>query len=194
LGSCWEYRNPRGKVRESSVTEPMSAFSAAKISLHWFGRFMANDLGLDFIWLRPFYVYGIGQKSSSLIPYLIRNAREGRVPTVNNLGTKNDFVCVDDVARAISKASTSPTGPYAVYNVGSGRLTSVRAVVGTVYRELGVGKRPRKVLVKERFARASASFYADISRIHRDLGWVPSADIKEGVRQVVFYDHSDLRF
>jgi dTDP-6-deoxy-L-talose 4-dehydrogenase (NAD+) len=194
LGSCWEYSNPKGKLKESSATRPESAFSVAKNSLHCFGRLMAKELCLDFVWLRPFYVYGVGQKSSSLIPYLIKNAREGRLAKIKSPDAKNDFIYVDDVARAIAKATTSPTGRYAVYNVGSGKLTSVRTVVDTVYRELGMGNKLRKVFDKKRPAGAAASFYADISRIRRDLGWTPSVDFKEGIKKVVLHENSDIRF
>jgi len=194
LGSCWEYGTPKGKLRESAATNAESAFSAAKNSLHCFGHLIAKELCLDFVWLRPFYVYGVGQKSSSLIPYLVENAREGRVAKINSLDAKNDFIYVDDVARAILAATTSSTGRYAVYNVGSGKLTSVRTVVDTVYNELGMENKPRKVFIRKRSARAAPSFYADISQIRRELGWTPSVDFKEGIKKVVLHENSDIRF
>lgn len=99
-GSCWEYGRDSGKISEDADPRPANAFSAAKTALHWLGREAAKEYGMEFIWARIFYVYGPGQKASSLIPHLIADKLHGVLPAIKNPNGGNDFVYVGDVARA----------------------------------------------------------------------------------------------
>ena len=71
-GSCWEYGQQTGELKEDDTLKPFSAFSAAKNCLHWSGREIAQENDMVFVWTRLFYVYGPGQKENSLIPYIIK--------------------------------------------------------------------------------------------------------------------------
>ena len=88
-GSCWEYGQQSGKVSEDMTLKPFNAFSSAKNSLHWLGEQIARENNMHFIWTRLFYVYGPGQRETSLIPYLINCAQKGKKPEVENLFARN---------------------------------------------------------------------------------------------------------
>src|SRR3989344_8303564 len=67
-GSCLEYGGLKGKVREEDVGTPPNSLYKAKVELYEKGKERGEGLGIKFIWARPFYVYGPGQKKGSLIP------------------------------------------------------------------------------------------------------------------------------
>ncbi|MGC9968340.1 MAG: NAD(P)-dependent oxidoreductase [Minisyncoccia bacterium] len=173
VGSCWEYGRDSGKIGEDTDPRPTSAFSAAKTALHWLGRETAKEYGMEFVWARIFYVYGPGQKASSLIPHLIADKRVGTLPVVKNPNGGNDFVYVGDVACALRMLIEKKT-PHGIYNIGAGRVTGVREVARAVY-----GK---DVIARKGLARG---FYADIARIKKDVGWKPSVSITAGVRAMM---------
>ena len=91
-GSCWEYGEQSGKLSEDMSPKPMNAFSAAKNSLHLLGKEIARENNIQFIWTRLFYVYGPGQKETSLIPYLINCAKINKTPEIKNPSARNDFI------------------------------------------------------------------------------------------------------
>ena len=103
---------------------------------------------------------------------------------------------VEDVAEAIVKILEKCKEKSAVYNVGSGRLTSVVRVANLVTKEYystrlanshgHIRKAPMRnkmKLLKE--PKKTEGFYADISKIKKEIGWMPKVSIEEGVRRTI---------
>ena len=139
---------------------------------------------MHFIWTRLFYVYGPGQRESSLLPYIISCVRQGKNPELKTPAARNDFIYVEDVARAISDIVKRPQTD-GVYNIGSGSSTSVQQIVETVcdkfgfpYESGGLNSLTKSPVV---------DFWADISRIKSDTGWEPKTSIKEGIQKTIDY-------
>lgn len=183
-GSCWEYGQQTGKLSENLIPKPTNAFTAAKNALHYLGRELAREKGMHFIWVRLFYVYGPGQRETSLIPYIINSVRQGTKPEIKTPWTKNDFVYVEDVARAIL-AIVKNHDKDGVYNVGSGSSTSIQQIVEIVCDRFNFTD---KCSTLDNTADGSVvDFWADISRIKRDTGWEPQTGIKEGIQKTIDY-------
>jgi UDP-glucose 4-epimerase len=139
-GSCWEYGQKTGELHEDSPVKPSNPFTTAKQALHMMGREIAREKNMEFIWTRLFYVYGPGQKSHSLIPHIINSIRSGDHPNIKTPNSRNDFVYVEDAARAISILSTTePKGE--IYNIGSGYSTEIADIINMVYRYYGSNKK-----------------------------------------------------
>jgi nucleoside-diphosphate-sugar epimerase len=183
-GSCWEYGQQAGKLREDIALKPFNAFSAAMNALHWVGGEIASEHDMRFIWTRVFYVYGPGQRGTSLIPYIIDCVRKGENPEIKTPWAKNDFVYVEDVARAIT-AIVRESKKDGVYNIGSGSSTSVQQIVEIVCNKFNSPEKCSKI------ANATDSpvvdFYADISKIRSDIGWEPQIGIGEGIGKIIDY-------
>ncbi len=157
-------------VRKKNEGNLFSALYAAKASLYWLGSKVAADRGMKLIWARIFFAYGLGQRAQSLIPYVMSSVRRGEVPQLKNLRGGNDFVYVDDVARALRMlAEKSRSLESAAYNSGSGRLTSVAGVAGHIYH-LERQAAPTEFSVPQE----SSGFYANISKI-KERNWLGAA-------------------
>jgi UDP-glucose 4-epimerase len=182
-GSCWEYGQQSGKLSEDMALKPLSAFTAAKNSLHWLGAEIAKENNMQFIWTRIFYVYGPGQRETSLIPYLINCARAGKTPEVKSPLAKNDFIYIEDVVGALSlllkKCKRS-----GIYNIGSGKSTSVQDIIKTVFNNLNLQYGPTYKSVNSNVS-SSDNFWADTSKIKREIGWKPKTTIKEGIKKTI---------
>lgn len=180
-GTVWEYADQKGKRRESDALRPVNALAAAKIALSTFGRFVAADAGMEFVWARFFSVYGPGQKGHSLIPHIVTSVRSGVPFVVKNPRGGIDFVYVEDLARAlVLLVSKRLPAEEHTYNIGSGRLSGVSRVVDIVCRELGVPS-PRSR------ARTVTGCFADIRKVRRAVGWAPKTALPDGVRAAVRY-------
>lgn len=184
VGTQWEYGDRKGAAREDDPLIPYNALAAAKIALLHFGKEIAKEKNIKFSWLRLFSVYGPGQRPGSLIPSTVRTLEQGFDPQFKSLDTKNDFIYVEDVARAISAVLKKQKPQIALYNVGSGKLTSVREIVREIYHAFG--RRMGSGLVSHGQSHVP-ELLADISKIQKEIGWKPRTSIKDGIRKTVRY-------
>ena len=182
-GTCFEYGDVTGKVSENITINPGTPFVAAKHALHIMGEAITRENGADFIWMRFFYVYGSGQRSGSLIPHIMSCADGKLLPGLKNPSARNDFVYVEDVARAVTAAVLYGKGNK-TYNVGSGKLTSVAEITRLIYSGLHAEDIYRNFINSSKIV-PTGGFYAKITDIHRDLGWSPKVTMREGIRKIM---------
>lgn len=184
-GSCAEYGlgQQSGKLSEGSPLKAKDAFSVAKNTLNFLGQEISKERGIKFVWGRIFFCYGPGQREASLIPLLINYAKGGKKPEIDDHDKKIDFIYVEDVAEAIvrilEKAKKS-----SVYNIGAGKPTSLSKIVKITGKLLGKEKEFEKLISHKSKAKWS-DFYADISKIRKEIGWKPKTDIYDGIRNTI---------
>lgn len=196
-GSGWEYGVQHGKLSEDSTSNPFDAYTAAKHSVNLFGWEIAKESNMSFVWLRPFFIYGPGQRSLALIPSLLSSINKGEKPEIRNPNAKNDFVYVEDVAEAIALAvdkcfPQKETVPkHYVYNVGSGKLTGVIDIIKYICLKFN-SKTNYKKMAKQPQDKITTSF-ASITKIRKEIGWKPKTDIKRGINLMIKYHLNEVR-
>jgi nucleoside-diphosphate-sugar epimerase len=177
IGSCWEYGDLQGTVSESMAPSRPGMFAACKTALCGIGGTLLADAGISLAWLRPFFIYGPGQRTTSLIPSCIEAAATGLSPTLRTPDAVNDFVHVDDVAAATA-AVVEAEQSTGVYNVGSGTPSRVADVANLVCRLMG-----RPAPFPE--GTGGEGCWADIARLRCDTKWAPRISLDEGVAAIV---------
>lgn len=182
-GSLWEYGTTKGKVPEDTQIIPFNLFTAAKNSLNILGREIFKEKDTTFIWLRIFYVYGPGQRMGSLIPSIIDSIKNNKAPEIRNPEAKNDFVYVDDVAEAIISFLNKKDIESGEYNVGSGKLTSIRDIL----RMISTNMKSKLHFEKSEMKQQDKLAYlrADLRKIKNATGWEPQYDFKEGLKKTI---------
>ncbi len=94
-----------------------------------------------------------------------------------------DYVHVRDIIQANLLAMTSDKANYEVFNVGTGRATSILDVARILMRELGVSFEPE---VTSKFRAGDIRHcFASVEKIRSTLGFSPSVNLGEGVRDLV---------
>jgi nucleoside-diphosphate-sugar epimerase len=185
LMSSYLYGPPRRlPIAEDHPIDPNSPYNHSKALVESIGEFYAAKFGLPVTILRPFNIYGPGQRSDFLIPSLVRQALDATTNTIEvaDLEPRRDYLYLDDLLRAIL-ATLAHSHPFATYNIGSGLSYSVEQVIQTVQAAAGTDKpfrsrgqrRPSEVM----------DTVADISKARSELGWEPSVPFAEGIRRVV---------
>lgn len=152
------------------LTPPPNAYAVAKNSLRALAEVWAKEQAVQLIWARLFYVYGPGQRPTALIPYLMGCQQRGETPQIKNPGQANDFVYIEDVARALTTILEKCQAKTVVYNIGSGQLTAVEKIRQIIY---GESLKRQKV----------NGLKADLTLMKKEIGWRPTTTIEDGINR-----------
>lgn len=179
--------DPALPKRETMTPRPTSPYASSKLAGEDLCAVFRRAYGLETVALRFFNVYGPRQDPNgpyaAVIPRFIDAVRAGESPVLYGDGEQTrDFVHVDDVARALALAATTPGLPGGPYNVASGdsiTLNQLVAVLGTVFgRAVPIRHEPER----PGDIRHSA---ADVSAIRDALGFEPTITLEEGLARTV---------
>jgi UDP-glucose 4-epimerase len=114
-------------MREDHPLLPISPYGVSKLALEHYLRVFNRLFGLRGIAVRPFSVYGPGQRK--LVVYdLLKRILDGEDPLLISApaDVTRDFVYVEDVAAAIVALARAAPAEGEAYNLASGRPTSLR--------------------------------------------------------------------
>ena len=138
--------------------------------------------------LRYFNVYGSRQALSN--PYTgvaaIFSSRllNGKPPLVNEDGKQSrDFIHVSDVVRANLLAMHCPAEGGRIYNVGTGRATTIQGLAELLAEKMGLGIPPE---VTGLFRAGDVRHcIADTTRAKAELGFEPQVQLERGIPELI---------
>lgn len=189
------YGSAAGRLEESTRPAPETVYGRAALAAEWLAAASARAHGLDVTALRVFNAAGAADSALAdtagltIVPQVLAEVRAGRPARIHGDDWPTpDGTCVRDLvhpadiasafALAVEAADASRGGDFHVYNVGSGRGTSVRELVEGI-RSRVPGAPPSVVLPRRPGDVAVA--VASIDAIASQLGWRPS----EGLEQIL---------
>lgn len=144
--------------------------------------------------MRCFNVYGPRQSLSN--PYtgvtaiFISRLKNNKAPIVYEDGNQSrDFISVHDVVDALILAMTSKKADHNVFNLGSGKMTSINEVGLTLAKLL------KKDIVPEVTYKSRTDdirhCYADNSKAKKILGWKPKITLKTGFDELIKWSEKE---
>jgi UDP-glucose 4-epimerase len=128
---------PSLPLHENSEKQPLSAYGADKLGCELHARVAGKVHGLPSVGLRLFNVYGPGQDPKSpysgVISIFCERLRRGEPIEVFGDGRQTrDFIFVADVITALLRAMDTRMSGHAVFNICTGRATTVLEVAQTI--------------------------------------------------------------
>ena len=189
-GSCSEYGHPEKEgtlIAETHRLQPKTLYGAAKVASVFCGSALAYSLGIPFVTLRLFGVYGTGERPQRLIPYIISRLLHDEPVDLTGGEQVRDLLFEDDAISAFLAAAISEgIESGEVYNVCSSQPTRIREV-GEIVAD--VTNKPRDLLHwGARPYRAGEPMWlvGDNRRFRSATNdWSPTIDLHEGVRRMV---------
>jgi UDP-glucose 4-epimerase len=183
------YGNPGiFQVTEDVSCLPVSYYGVSKLTSENLLR-LAEAEGLKTTSFRMFSVYGPGQDLSNrdqgMLSIYLSYLLEGSIlPVTGSLERFRDFVYIDDVINAWINAITTEETPHRTYNLGSGRKTTVRELIGLLLDKLNL---PEDHPVEEMQTKESdqVGVFADITRSVSELGFHPGTKLEDGINNMV---------
>jgi GDP-4-dehydro-6-deoxy-D-mannose reductase len=175
-------RPKRLPIQEDDPQEPNNPYALSKSLAEQICAFYATSMGLPVTVVRPFNIYGPGQRPEFLIPTIVDQVAKGTDIRVNDLTPRRDYVHLDDLAAALVRAIERPGG-HRVFNIGSGRSYSVRDIIDAI--QAAAGTQLPVVSSEQPRTNEIADVRADITRARTLLGWEPRVSFAEGIAQLV---------
>ena len=183
--------NDKDAVEETDPTVPLSPYGATKLLSEELISSVGNAEKISHVSLRYFNVVGsatpeFGDNSKdNLVPKVFLALKNGKRPEIygSDYPTPDgtcirDYIHVHDLAKAhvaaLKRAESGFTS--AIYNVGSGKGYSVREMMNQISQTLGKDINPQESPAR---AGDSPKLIASIKKIEQELGWKPTATLKE---------------
>lgn len=185
MGSAEEYGHQCGLLAETTPPEfPLSPYGWAKRAARDLAKTWAEKREIPFAWLRPFIMYGPGQKGDMLIPSALDAARQGRTAEFTDGRQQRDFVFIEDVVDAIALSLGKCLSGFQEFNLGSGEGRAVADVLLALARHYHAESR---FLLGARSRRPNEPDVqiADITCATRQLGWQPRTSWADGLAKLL---------
>jgi UDP-glucose 4-epimerase len=181
------YGNPRYlPINEDDAVNVLSPYAVSKYSGENYCKAFYETYGLSTAAVRYSNVFGPGQSSANpyagVVAKFFESAMRGEAPRVHGDGEQTrDFTFVDDAVEATILALVSTKADGQVYNVGTGRETSVNALARQIIDVTEAAVEPE--YVDRRDIDNIRRRVLNIEKIRRELRWTPSVTIEEGLRR-----------
>lgn len=175
--------DPQLPKKENSQIKPLTPYAIDKFATERFVIDYGKLYGLSTVCVRFFNVYGPKQNPKS--PYsgvlsIISDAiMQNKTFTLFGDGSQTrDFVFVGDVIQALLLLMRTPEAKHDVYNVATGRITSLKDVIHAYENIAG-----KKLAINYKDSRSGdiKDSKADINKLS-SLGYKPRFDIQSGLK------------
>ena len=175
---------------EGLAPQPESPYAAQKLAAEQLGLAFSRSMGLEFVALRYFNVYGPRQRPDSayaaVIPAFAAALVAGQRPRIHGDGAQTrDFTFIKDVVRANLAAGDARRAPGHTFNIAGGRRISVLELFAQVRAAVGgdaLAIEPEHTDPRPGDVRDSL---ASIERATEILGFLPEVPLDDGIRRTV---------
>ena len=166
---------------EDTPPRPVSPYGATKLEAEHLCYIYFRNFGVPVVGLRYFTVYGPRQRPDMAFAKFIAGISRGKEIDVFGDGEqRRDFTFVKDIVTGSMLAINAKPGT--VYNIGTGKTTSLNEVITTLESIIGKKARVKRLEVALGDVRNTS---ADITSVSRDLGYRPTTSLAEGLRRQV---------
>lgn len=124
-------------------------------------------------------LYGQGMAAGNVLSHIFRQLDTGRAITMHSLEPIRDFLWVDDAAKAVRAiVEIKSTG---VFNIGSGRGTSIRQLVRIAQTASG----SNQDVIGLRTGERPSYLVLDIADTEKSIDWIPQVCLKDGLLRLL---------
>ncbi len=184
VGTSHEYGDQAQPFREGQPPAPANVYAASKSAAWLFCRMYSRTRGWPVVGVRPFGVYGPGQRLPAFLPALIQAALRGQDFPMTGGEQVRDLVYVTDVVEGMIRAATIPGVEGQVFNLASGEGISLAGLARRVVALMG---HPMHVQLGALPYRPGQIWHmvGDNARARQALGWQPTVSLDEGLRRTI---------
>ncbi|MCI2048222.1 MAG: NAD-dependent epimerase/dehydratase family protein [Lachnospiraceae bacterium] len=180
-------------IREDTPTYPISSYGIQKESIEKLLYLYRYLHGLDYRVIRLANPYGPYQRPNGVLgvvtTFVYKALKQEKITVYGDGSVVRDFIYIDDAVRGVLNIA-GERGRYDTYNLGSGYGTSVREVLETIERVLGL---PLQVEYTEARNADVPVNVLDTSRYVSTFGALNPVSLEEGIRKTAEFLKREYR-
>lgn len=185
IGSYAEYGEVFNLVTENSIESPLNYYGMAKLILKNYSETFCKINKIDWVWVRPCFIYGPGDVKTRLIPKLINKFIHNEDIELDECKVMIDLLHIDDFTNFIYYLIISNnTG---IYNISSGITQPLKEVINYIN---SIIKSKSKINFNSSLNRINSQQYigANNLKIKSATGINTHIDLFSGLQQTInFY-------
>lgn len=187
-GSSSEYGLNSVAPKESAELIPNTHYSVSKVAAYYLMKYYGKVEQLPVVHLRIYSAYGPWEEPDRLIPTLVSHSRSNSFPPLVNPNISRDFIYITDVCSAFITAAYKLRKKHygEVFNIGTGKKTTVRDLVGLVKKQFHVKARAKFSSMPDRDWDLP-DWYSDSGYIKEELKWKPGVSLVDGIGKTVLW-------
>ena len=168
---------------EDHPNEPVSPYGVSKLSSEHYMRVYNEVYGLPTVSLRYFTVYGPRMRPNMAISNFVSRCMRGEPPQIYGDGKQTrDFTYIDDVVDANRQLLHDDSADGEIMNIGSTDNIDILTLAEVVRDEIDPDLDIEFTDARDADAEHT---HADISKANDLIGYEPSRDIRQGVREFI---------
>lgn len=178
----YEVLSPSGPVDEDAPTLPGNVYGTTKLACEHLGLNYANIYGIGFVALRMPTVFGtwLGDMGlAGVVRDIAVAAVQKKKLEVNEYNS--EWAYVRDMSRSCLLALKATGVKKGVFNVGTGRINSLKEFIAEILRQ--TGGQTSEITAKE--VNRPKRFPTDITRARKSLGYEPEYGVAESCEEIV---------
>lgn len=165
-----------------NVDHPISLYAATKKANELIAHTYSHLFGMPCSGFRFFTVYGPYGRPDMALFIFTKKILAGEPIDVYNFGKmKRDFTYVDDICAGLMASLEKPY-PYEVFNLGNHKSENLMDFIHIIEENLG---KKAKINLMPIQPGDVPETYADIDNSHKKLGYLPTTDIKTGIKNFI---------
>ena len=183
-GSNSEYGFKTSPMKESDIICPNSNYAVFKASATHFCQFKAKSENLPIVTVRPFHIYGPFEESSRLVPQLISKLLKNKLPDLVSPDIARDMLYVEDAVDLFIRIASKKGLGGRIFNMGSGKQSTIRAIVETAIKLTKSSVTPKWGLMKPRIWDQN-NWVADMNMVKDYFDWLPRYSLNDGLNKTI---------
>ena len=189
IGSSLEYGRTKSphyeKFKKIDVSSLKSIYAKSKLLAT---NYCLEAFSRDFFpvsIVRPYLVYGPGQKNNRLIPFIISESLKNKKFPCSSGSQIRNFLFIDDFIKGIFKILSSKNVNGEIINIGSNENLRIKRVILMITNYIKLGK-PLFGKIKLR-KDESLRYYPNIKKAEKLINWKPKIKFEKGMIKTIKY-------
>lgn len=193
----WDFRDARSlpSCCETTIPMPSNIYASTKLAQENIIATWANSFNVDYTILRLQNVYGPGQSLinsyTGIVSLFVRIAKQGQsIPLYEDGEMLRDFILIDDVAAAIKQVIDMSDVPRKIYDIGSGKATTIGEVAEVISSHYNAPKPHVCGNYRNGDVRHAC---CDVQRTIADLQWKAQWSLEQGLKRLCDWIDKELQ-
>jgi nucleoside-diphosphate-sugar epimerase len=174
-------------ITEDSTLHPLSIYGWSKVCAEQLLEAHVLSGDLCGVVIRPFNVYGPGQRSDFVVSRFLRLVSQGLSPMVAGNGEQRRiFTFVDDLIYGMLLAVMKSESGYHIYNIASEEDISISELADLIVSIVRSDTRPTYVQLSDLERDPATEVLvriASIEKARRELGYSPQISLEQGIKE-----------